>query len=83
MASRTDEYRYLHDLGAGDIAANAHDWYRMVKRLLTDESYRTERALAGVEAATGLTYEEHATDWWDAWTSARENFEKGISHDVA
>lgn len=57
-------------LGAGVPAHNPRVWERELKRLLTDESWRTELAQQGKERAMGLTYEAHCDRWWSAWEGA-------------
>ncbi len=69
IASPTEEYLRLSK-SAGLIAAQKHDWQRHLKRLLTSESLRDEERLRGLEFARTNTYENHAQEWWGAWTSA-------------
>ena len=76
VASPTSEYRYLHRLGAGELAAEKHDWLRSVSRLLRDDDYRAERSYMGKQAAESLTYERESWRWLEAWESAWTNFEK-------
>jgi hypothetical protein len=69
IASPTQEYLRLSE-HAGLIATHKHDWQRHLKRLLTSESLRDEERLRGLAFARTNTYENHAQEWWDAWTSA-------------
>lgn len=70
VASPTGEYRRLNAAGAGDLAPYKHDWERALTKLITNATYRSERALAGVEVAEGMTYEKNAWQWMDAWEQA-------------
>ena len=56
--------------GIGDVAERPKDWYRLVRRLVTDEAYRLERSAAGRAAASELTIEKHAWRWMEAWSEA-------------
>lgn len=56
--------------GIGDVAERPKDWYRLVRRLVTDEAYRLERSAAGRAAAEELTIEKHAWRWMEAWEEA-------------
>lgn len=73
VSSPLPEYqRIKNDYGVGVLAATPRDWYRQVKKLLTDEAWHkevTERSLAG---ARKLVLEDNAWRWWDAWTRAYE-----------
>jgi glycosyltransferase involved in cell wall biosynthesis len=71
VVSPSPAYRELHDKwGIGDIAEKPKDWYRLVRRLVTDETYRLERSAAGRAAAEDLTIEKHAWRWAEAWEEA-------------
>lgn len=64
------EYRAIHKLGVGVMADSPKDWYRHVKRLMTDTPYWTEVAERSKAAVTGLTIEENAWRWLEVWTEA-------------
>ena len=73
VVSPSPAYRELHDKwGIGDIAEKPKDWYRLVRRLVTDDAYRLERSAAGRAAAEELTIEKHAWRWAEAWGEALE-----------
>ena len=72
VASPTDEYRRLISLGAGELAAQKHDWSRTLSKLLTNDGYRAERIGEGLDVARELTYEKHAHNWAEAWERAIE-----------
>lgn len=76
VASPVTEYRALSKLGAGDLAAQKHDWYKVLAKLLSDAPYREQRAHDGLETAKTLTYEEHAWKWAEAWELAIDNRKK-------
>ena len=73
VASPVAEYKMLKTLGAGDLAAQKHDWYRVVARLLQDPAYRAERAAEGRLFAATQTYEKQAYKWAEAWDVALSN----------
>lgn len=66
------EYREINRLGVGVMADSPKDWYRHVKRLMTDEAYWTEVAERSKAAVTGLTIEQNAWRWLEVWTEAYE-----------
>jgi hypothetical protein len=71
VVSPSPAYRELHDLfGIGDIAEKPKDWYRLIRRLVTDQAYRLDRSAAGLAAAEELTIEKHAWRWMEAWSEA-------------
>jgi glycosyltransferase involved in cell wall biosynthesis len=71
VVSPSPAYRELTTrYGIGDIAEKPKDWYRLVRRLVTDEAYRLERSAAGRAAAEELTIEKHAWRWMEAWSDA-------------
>lgn len=71
VMSPSPAYQELHDkYGIGDIAEKPKDWYRLVRRLITDDAYRLERSVAGRVAAEELTIEKHAWRWMEAWSDA-------------
>ena len=69
VASPTQQYRALTDLGAGVLAESPRQWEGALKRLLRDQGWREEVAARGREVAAGLTVEGHAWRWLEAWGS--------------
>lgn len=70
VASPRSDYRELAKLGIGELAGTRSDWYRKVKRLVTDRPYRMHQADSYREQAAQLTYERHADRWLAAWQQA-------------
>lgn len=68
VASPLPEYRKLHGMGVGLLAATPEEWVEHVGRLLCSPSERAELAEAGRALMSTLTFEAHAGRWWDAWT---------------
>lgn len=56
--------------GIGDVAHKPKDWYRLLRRLITDDAYRIDRGEQSRAAARELTIEKHAWRWMEAWTDA-------------
>lgn len=75
VASPTEPYRALNNLGAGLLADTEKDWVKQLRALSQDAELRREVAEKGLQAAAALTYEQHATSWWEAWLQARANYE--------
>lgn len=74
VASPTGEYRRLSATGCGDLASYRHEWYKTLKKLLTDEPYRIQRAYEGFDVAQSFTYERNAWQWAETWERAIVNF---------
>lgn len=71
VASPRVEYRRLYErLAVGFLAARPKDWYRQVKRLVTDPALRVEQSAAGRAAAARETIEGNAWRWMEIWESA-------------
>lgn len=71
VVSPSPAYRELHDkYGIGDIAEKPKDWYRLVRRLITDDAYRIDRGEQSRAAVRELTIEKHAWRWMEAWEEA-------------
>lgn len=68
VASPLPEYLKLAALGVGVLAASPGEWADHVGRLLASPVERDEMAEAGRALMAGLTYEQHAHRWWDAWS---------------
>ena len=71
VASPRTEYRQFHrQYGVGLMAERPKDWYRQLKRLLTDPVLRAEQSAAGRAAGAANTIEEHAWRWAEVWEAA-------------
>ena len=71
VASPRAEYiRFQQRTGVGLLAARPKDWFRQLKRLITDPVLRADQSAAGRAAMAGETIEGNAWRWLDAWTSA-------------
>jgi hypothetical protein len=71
VASPRPEYQRLsRTLGVGLLAERPKDWYRQLKKLVTDPVLRKEQSTAGREAAADWTIEGNAWRWLDVWQSA-------------
>jgi glycosyltransferase involved in cell wall biosynthesis len=70
VASDIVEYRRLARLCGAPLARRPKEWYRELKRLLTDDGYRLTLSEMVREAAAGLTVEGHAHEWAEAWQEA-------------
>ncbi len=73
VASPRAEYQRLQQrLGVGLLAERPKDWYRHLKRLATDASFREDQSAAGRAWAARETIEGNAWRWLDIWSSAFE-----------
>lgn len=71
VASPRAEYRDLvRESGAGLLADTPKEWYRQVKRLLTDDVLRKEQVEAGTEYMRDQTYQAQSWRWAEAWEHA-------------
>lgn len=70
VAAPRAEYTRLHEFGAGLMASKPADWYRHVKRLMTDDSFHKEQAEAAFNVSSQFTYEKRADLWAEVWTEA-------------
>lgn len=70
VGSPRADYARLHKLGCGVLVDKPKDWYRVLRRLLTDEPRRAELSAAGRAVAATLRLRDHADEWWDAWSEA-------------
>lgn len=66
------EYVRINRLGVGLLARSRGDWFRTLGRLLRSPAERVELGARGREVAAGLTVEENAWRWYEAWTVAYE-----------
>lgn len=69
-ASPRDEYRWLHEQGAGLLASKPQHWFKALRSLATNASLREEMSEAGRAVAARHTIEANAWRWWDAWEQA-------------
>ena len=69
VASPTEEYVAAAVRGLCVIAETPGQWTFYLRSLMREDCRTTLRE-SGREAASRLTYEEHAEDWWDAWEQA-------------
>lgn len=72
VASPRDEYRRLHEMGAGVLADRPRVWYRELKRLRESPALRQELSEAGRVVAEQLRMRDHAWRWMEAWQHAVE-----------
>lgn len=71
VASPRAEYARFHQrTGVGLLAERPKDWYRQLKRLVTDPALRADQSAAGRAAMGDHTIEGNAWRWLDAWASA-------------
>jgi glycosyltransferase involved in cell wall biosynthesis len=69
IASPTDEYRRLADVGACVTAKMPDDWESWLLDFLLSSTLRAEQAERGAAWARTQTYELHADDWRTVWYS--------------
>lgn len=72
IGSPRAEYRRIHALGVGLLAATPKDWFRLTKELLGNASLRCELSESGRAAVRDLVIEKQAWRWWEAWSAALE-----------
>jgi hypothetical protein len=72
VSSPRPEYSLLqHKHGVGWIADSKQEWYRKVKKLVTDDALRRELSEEWRSIVTNqLTIESNAHNWYDTWTEA-------------
>jgi glycosyl transferase family 1 len=70
IASPRDEYRRLHQLGAGLLATKPKHWYQQLRRLLDEPSLRRDLSAAGKAVAASLSLTEHVGEYLEAWEDA-------------
>ncbi len=71
VMSPLPSYGALTASGIGVLARDRHrDWRREVKRLLEDNSYRTDLGASGREVASEYTIEKNAYRFAEAWVGA-------------
>lgn len=71
VASPRAEYARFHQrTGVGLLAERPKDWYRQLKRLVTDPALRQDQSDAGRSAMAAETIEANAWRWMEAWDKA-------------
>lgn len=71
VASPREEYRRLHkESGCGLLADTPREWYKQVKRLLTDDTLRKEQVEMGRAYMKDQTIQAQAWRWAEAWEHA-------------
>lgn len=71
VGSATKENTKIAALGVGELAYYPNEWYRKVKQLLNNESYRTDIASRSKEAVEkNLLIESNVSQWIDVWDMA-------------
>lgn len=71
VASPRAEYARLAKLTqCGVLARTPKDWYRQLRRLVSDSSLRRDMSEAGRAAASEMTIEGNAWRWMQAWSDA-------------
>lgn len=71
VVSPLPEYERLHrEHGVGVLAAKPSQWYRELRRLATDDTWRTEVSERSRAGAAQWTVEQHAWKWAEAWSDA-------------
>jgi len=79
VASPRQEYLKLRrESGCGLLADTPGEWYKALKQLLTDDSFRKEQVEAGREYMKTQTYEANAWRWAEAWDTAHK-IQKGLT----
>ena len=67
------EYVRLHkqtNRDIGVLAERPKEWYRLLKRFVTNDPYRRLMGAQAREAAAELTYAKHAWRWMEVWDEA-------------
>ena len=72
VASPLPEYR---ELTAGPFARTAKEWERAIKTFVASADARADFAGRGRELAARHTVQEHAHEWWEAWTASLDRQE--------
>lgn len=83
VASPRTEYRRLHKLGCGILAEKPNAWYRVLDELRRSPERRRELAEAGRAAVRGLTIEDNAWRWLEAWEDALKLQRRDVSSPFA
>lgn len=71
VVSDRSEYRYLSDNhGIGVVARRSRDWYKALKKFVTEDSYRQDHGEHCRAIASQLAYSLHAYRWAEVWEEA-------------
>lgn len=71
VVSPLPEYERLHrEHDIGVLAAKPSQWYRELRRLATDDTWRAEVSERSRAGAAQWTVEQHAWKWAEAWAQA-------------
>jgi hypothetical protein len=70
VMSARREYREIAKFGIGVPVSKPNQWYRELRKLVTDEPHRLEFSARSREIAATLTIRCHAWRWAEAWTTA-------------
>jgi glycosyltransferase involved in cell wall biosynthesis len=62
------EYLEIQKLGIGETATKPDQWFKKLKRLVTDDVYRKEMSAKSREVAETMTIADHAWRWAEAWS---------------
>lgn len=82
VASPRAEYAAMTRAGgAGLLADKPKDWFRQIRRLLTDHKLRKDMSAQGREFAATQVVEDHAWRWMEAWQYARD-LQNGVAAPV-
>lgn len=79
VMSPSPEYDNIAALGIGEIARNPKEWYRLLRRLATDVSYRQLRGEVSRATAAELTIDKNAWRWADTWSQAYDDERQAFS----
>lgn len=79
FSPRADYMKLHQETGIGIPAGSPRVWYRELKKLITDDEYRTEKSAADRKASLGYTVDENAWRWMDVWTEALRRQRRGAS----
>lgn len=71
VASAVPAYERLARRGAGMLATKPKVWQALVRMLINEPQARADLAARGRTAAGQLVLEDHAAEWWEAWTGEK------------
>lgn len=63
------EYHEIEKLGIGETASKPDQWFKKLRRLVTDVAYRQDMSMKSRATAETLTIALNAWRWAEAWTS--------------
>lgn len=68
VGSPSDDYSRLHrETGVGLLARRPGDWYKALRKMVTDDAFRAEQSAAGIEAAKRYRIADRAHLWHEVW----------------